>query len=398
MSDLLYGDIVEISQDDAEQAVLDDLDSVGFSATSWQPFSIARLTVSLSGEIKAELSKVAVVYKKAFNISTAAEAGDEAVEATASGFYNVTKNKAQAAQYYVTFTVDATAGPYTINVGDLVISGPTSDTYRLVDIISPSPFPLVMTGGGTYTLGFEAEVAGARANIANAISSDQVRMQLVTTLAGVSIAWYTLQRSGVDDESSDRIVERCQLQWSLLTGKNLIDDAVKALCLAASATIIDAAVDSTNPRGVDTYDVYLSGLDSTASDSDVAAAQAVLTRYEFNKSAALVKKAPVVTLNVAGTIYYSGIDAASLRAAVDAALLEFVRSIPPGGQKFDPYITGVVRLDLLEGAIKGALVNGVAYVRTVTLTDPAAEPTIGAFAKVILGTTPGVADYLLLNN
>jgi hypothetical protein len=384
MSDLTYGEIVEITEADAQQAILDDLDSVGFTATAWQPFSIARLTVDIGGEIKSELSKVAVVLKKAFNITTAADVGDEAVEACASGQFSITKVKAVAAQFWVTVTVSATGGPYTVNPGDLVISGPTTDTYRLVDIVPATTFPLTLSSSGTYVLGFEAEVAGSRANLVDAASVDQVRLQIVTTLAGVSIASYTLTRSGVDDESNDRVVERCQLQWALLTAKNNIDEGVKAICLAASASIIDAAVDSSNPRGVDTYDVYLSGLDSTASDDDVALAQVALMRYELNKQAPLAKKSPEVTLQIAGVVYYSGIDEATLTAAVNAALLEFVRSVPPGGESFPPYITGVVRKDLILDTIKNVVVNGAKYVRTVTLTTPTNDFSVPLFGKVIL--------------
>ena len=121
-------------------------------------------------------------------------------------------------------------------------------------------------------------------------------------------------------------------------------------------------------------------------------------RYELNKQAPRALKAPTVTLNVAGTIYYSGIDAATLKAAVDEALLEFIRTVPPGGEHFDPYISGVVRFDQILDAIKTTLVNGVAYVRTITLTSPTTDFPVSTFGKVILGATPPIGSYLLINN
>jgi hypothetical protein len=100
-------------------------------------------------------------------------------------------------------------------------------------------------------------------------------------------------------------------KWALLTKFELIDAAVRNICIVAGAgAITDAVVNSTNPRGAGTFDVYVTGELETASVTDVANAQAAIDRYVFGSSAtpktALVFAAPGVDLNITGTVFYQG--------------------------------------------------------------------------------------------
>jgi hypothetical protein len=108
-------------------------------------------------------------------------------------------------------------------------------------------------------------------------------------------------------------------------------------------------------------------------------------------SLAKVYAAPPMALDLAGTIYYSsGAVAAQVLAAVEEALENYLKTIPLGGFNFSPGPNNIVRLNNLESVIKGALVSGVSYVRTVELTAPSADFGVVSYSKVVRGDWSGL--------
>jgi hypothetical protein len=390
-----YDDIQPITQEEAVQEKLNDLDSEGFTATSWQEGSQALLMVNLVGELQSNLADVAVYLRDAY-IPSSPNCVGPTLKAASSGFYNNPFNPAIPAQHLVTLTCSATQGPYTINRSDLVCSYVSPDaalqlTFRNIDGNS-IVYPFVLASGSSATFLFEAETAGAQANVGNnpTNTAPSPVFTLTTTLAGVSIAAHSIYRSGLDEESDERLLERDQLKWSTLSDVELIDDRVKYWALQSAPAITTIAVDSTNPRGAGTFDVYVAELDSTANPTDVALVQTALDLRTFGRSntpkTCKVYAAPEVALNITGALYFAGIDqTVAIQAATDA-LLAFVRAAPCGGYSYAPYFSHTIRLEDLTAIMRDAALEAGATKATVVLTNPTSDVAVAQFGKVIRGS------------
>lgn len=383
MALLNWADVVEITHDDAKQTLLGLLDSVGFTATSWQEGEPALACVELSAEIWTQLSKVAVFLKGAFLNSTAT---GEALTRFSSSHYDNTRTGAVAAQRRVTLTCAATSGPHTINLGAVVLAHPDGPTYRnIADGVTVYPATLP-SGGSLSGLVFEAEVAGldASGKAANTVTI------LQTTLAGVTVTSDVAYRDGSDAESDAVLRTRNTTKWAQLTQYELIDDAVINIALNATAAVTGVAVNSNNPRGAGTFDVYMASDLVTASAGDIALAQAALDALVFGSSATpktcLVYGAPETPLNLSGTVYYQGsYDATTMASATDDAINAFLETIPLGGFDYYPGPSNVVPVNDVEAVLRAVQVSGQEVKKTVVLTSPS-DLFVGSFGKVTYGT------------
>ncbi len=384
MAIINWADIVEITHDEAKQSLLEHLDAVGFTATDWQEGSAQLAIVEMVAEVWHQGSKVAVYIKESALNDTST---GEALTRFSRSHYVNERAGAVAAQRRVTLACAATAGPHTFAASDLVIAHPDGPTYRLIDNGDPGVvFPVTLASGGSQAnLIFEAEVAGAEANKPN----DSVK-QLVTTLAGVTVALDQRERDGSDEELDAVLRQRNRTKWALLTQYELIDDAVINICLNATQSVTGVVVDSSNPRGAGTFDVYMAEELGTASASDIALAQAALDRLVFGSSAtpktALVFGATETPLNLTGTVYYKGsYEPADLENATIAALETFVKALPLGGCDFYPGPSNVVPINDIEAEIRKVEMAGQYVSKTVQLNSPV-DLAVPAFGKVVLGT------------
>ena len=384
MPTLNWADVVEVTHDEAKQSLLDQLDAVGFTATSWQEGEPALALVELTAEVWHQLSKVAVFAKESMLNSTAT---GEALTRFSSSHYDNTRTGAVAARRRVTLTCAATAGPHTFDTGDLIIEHADGPTYRLLDTGDPTVvYPITLASGGSQPdLIFEAEVAGTAAN-----KPDNTVTQLVTTLAGVTVSSDLIESSGADQESDPTLRTRNTTKWALLTRFELIDDAVINIALNATQFVTGVVVDSQNPRGAGTFDVYMAEELGTASGDDIALAQAALDACVFGATATpstvLVLGAPEEPLNLTGTVYYKGsYEPSAVEAATVMALEAYVKQIPLGGYDFYPGPSNVVPINDVEAEIRKAQVSGQDVSKTVVLTSPT-DLSVASFGKVVLGT------------
>lgn len=383
MATLNWADIVEISHDDAKQSLLDQLDAVGFTATSWQEGSVPLACVELSAEMWHQVSKIAVFIKEMALNTTAT---GEGLTRFSASHYDNTRVGATTAQRRVTLTCAAGAGPHTFNVGDVVLEHPDGPTYRNVaDGVTVYPVTLP-SGGSVADLIFEAEVAGSGSSgkSANTVTG------LVTTLAGVTVTSDQPERDGENQESDTVLRTRNTTKWALLTQYELIDDAVINICLNATDGVTGVIVNSQNPRGAGTFDVYMAGELLPASAGDIALAQAALDARVFGSTAtpqtALVLAAPTSALNISGTIYFQGnYTAAEVQTATELAIEEYVKQIPLGGYVFYPGPSNVVPINDVEAVLRAVEVSGQFVRKTVVLNSPL-DLSVVSFGKVTVGT------------
>lgn len=384
MPTLLWSDVVEISHDEAKQSLVEQLDAGGYTATAWQEGEPALAHVELTAEVWHQNSKVAVFVKESGLNDTAQ---GEALTRFSRSHYRNERAGATTAQRRVTLVCAAGAGPHTWDAGDVVIEHPDGPTYRLIDNGDPGVvFPITLASGGSQPdLIFEAEVAGTAAN-----KIDGSVLSLLTTFAGVTVASDVAERDGSAQQSDAVLRDRNSTKWSLLTQYELIDEAVINICLGATVAVTGVAVDSQNPRGAGTFDVYMAGELGTASAGDIAIAQDELDRRVFGSGAtpktAMVFGAPEVPLDLTGTVYFKGsYDPTVIETAVLLALEEYVKLIPLGGYDFYPGPSNVVPINDVEAEIREATVAGQAVSKTVVLTG-AVDLSVAPFGKVVLGT------------
>jgi hypothetical protein len=387
MPSLNWADIVEILHDEAKQTCVELLESVGYTSTSWQEGEPGLAHVELSAEIWAQLSKVAVYLKGAFLNKTAE---GEALTKLSDSHFDNQRGGSVAAQRRTSLACAAGSGPHTINLGALVLAHPDGPTYRNVDD-GVTVYPVVLPSGGSLSgLVFEAEVAGSAAN--KAINTVTI---LQTTLAGVTVTSDAIERSGTDAEPDPTLQTRNTTKWALLTEFELIDDAVRNIALTAAGpagggAVTDAIVDSSNPRGAGTFDVYMAGELATASVGDIALAQAAIDARVMGSTATpptcVVFGAPATPLSITGTVYFQGSYLETdLDLATQIALEDFIKLIPLGGYDFYPGPSNVVPINDVETVIRNVQLGGQDIRKTVVLTAPA-DLIVAAFGKVIPGT------------
>jgi hypothetical protein len=381
---LSWSDIVEITHDEAKQSCLDYLSAVGFAASSWQEGSVPLAMVELTAEVWSQLSNVAVFMKTMAMNDTSS--GDALTQYSSSQYDNV-RNQATSARRRTALSCAATSGPYTFNVGDLVLEHADGPTYRNVDD-GVTVYPVTLPSGGSLTgLIFEAEVAGSAAN-----KNEQTVTKLVTTRAGVTVSSDLIERVGLDAETDPRLQVRNKTKWSLLTRFELIRDAVIQLALSAADGITVVAVDDQNPRGAGTFDVYIAGDTSTAGVDDVAAAQALIDRFVMGSGAPEPRDKVIAAteqpLDVTATIYFQGsFSQIDLETATVNALLELIKAIPLGGFDFAPGPSHVVPFNDLTDVLREVKVAGQSVKKTVVMTSPSSDTGVASFSKVVLGTT-----------
>ena len=385
MATLNWSDLVELTHDQGKQDLLVMLEAQGFQGSAWQEGDPALFGVEIGAEIESRNSKYAVFLR---DMGLNATATGEALTKLSKSHFGNDRNPAVETQRSITLACAATSGPYVINVGDLVLTEPGGQTFRNVAGLSFS-YPANLTSGGSLTLLFEAEVAGAAGNVAN----DTVT-QFVTTLAGVTVTDDTLYRTGENEESDERL--RLRNETTAATRSlEPIDDTIENLVLELDATLVTPGINSTNPRGPGTFDVYLAQELTTASGAQVLAVQAALdarvmgdTSGAANTRPGYAIAAPTLALDLIGTVYYAPtFAAADVQTGVLAALTAYLKTIPMGGFDYAPGLADVVPKNELENVIRSATVNGQAgAIRTVSLSTPSGDVSVSAFEKVIQGT------------
>ncbi len=378
---LNWNDVVEVTLLDAKQSLLGLLNAVGFAATSWQEGSVPLACVEMSALVWSKGTQYAVFLKSmALNPTSTGEA---LTRFSASRFANQRK-LAIAATRKITLACAAGQGPYTLALGDVVVEDSQRHTFRNVAGLAVV-YPVLLPSGGAVQLVFEAEVAGAASQVApSAVNS------LVTTFAGVTVAGDLPLVTGQDEESDSALQARNSSKWATL-GFELIKDGAENIALNTIG-VTRVAVDDANPRGQATFDVYIAQPGATATSDQVLTTQAAFNRRVFGDTLTCrVIAAPSVALDLVGVVYYdSHFSALSVRAAVESAIVAFIATVPLGGFSFAPGPTNQISLSDIITGIKEATFSGQRCVRAVTLTTPAADISIAAYAALIAGNFSGL--------
>lgn len=349
------------SADDVLPDLIDIYTSQGFTATAWQPGSMAH------GKLMAEAEMWAVWHNE--SVRTVANslhidlATGNALDLISINQYDHTPTKAVATRGTFTLTDAESTGPHTIAVGEIVVEDDNGTTYRNLT-------------GGTLNLGstletsVEAEIPGTVGNIANGSN-----LVLNTSISGVTVSndttdgtsWIT--RKGVDKQSEKSIRETCRTKWATL-GPNGPKNAYKHWVLTATdgsgdpIGLAKGFVDK--PDGNGAFNVYAANETATATAQQVSDLQAFIDARKSPSATPTVVAATEKTIAPPADVVCRRGTKAQVSADITAAVSAYINSLDVGGQVVDDSSVGYVLVSEIVDAAMG--VDNVFDFKT-SLTD-----------------------------
>lgn len=383
-----FEQIVAVSRDDARDELLEILDDVGFAATSWQEGSIGLGLVEIGAWVWSQATTYAESIKKlGFNETSV----DEALDRYSKSRYQNTRQEAVAEVHRVTLSCETGEGPHAIQAGAFKAKNANGYIFEnVVDSFStagptyPANYPVNLPSGGSIEIMMQAQKPGEEA-----ITEDGGISTIITTLSGVTITSTTRVRTGVKRETNERLQLRNSLRWAELVAVGPIDDQLIAHALKVEA-VDRVRVNSTNPRGAGTVDVYVTGATGAITAEELAEVQALLSQrvmHDPDGDACLAKHAGTEDLDIIGTVYtlsgYSWAD--DILPAIEAALEAFRRTIPLGGFSY-PDPGNIVPVNEIEHVIRSVEIGGVKVVAGVKITTPASDLAVSSYAHVTAGS------------
>lgn len=349
------------------QQLMADLATAGVDATGFDTYSVERALPELDAKALSVEENIRVQVVKGMVLEEAATLEDPAwLRRLAKSWYQVEWLPATKAVHTFKLTNETTGGPFTFGPRQLVATTADGILFRSVD------GGTINAGvGQTLELLFSAEKAGIIGNI----GAGQIT-KLVTGIPGVAIENEvgSLVAAGVEDETNQQLVDRSHARWSTL-GAGGHSAAFLYLVRQAAPTVTRVFVRDDNPGGPGTVYLYLSNPAGPATAEELAAAIAYLAPLKPLGSGpvSLFASTPVI-VNVAGTLYTDGTNAAAL-AEGQLALATLASG----------FIKPVLYLEVLRSrlmSVRGAI--------NVVLSSPPGDTTILAH-EVLQITTTGLA-------
>lgn len=347
MTELTFAELTTpLTLDQCEQFILDRLNELEFTVTSWSPDDPVVTLIKAFAARDQRLSQMVAFYT--LNRFNRTATNTEIVTEISRSDFDNTRSAAVATQYNLRLTLAPGQPPITFTIGSFVAS--TEDglkTYRNIEAKT-------LTSVAPITLLCEAEVAGAVGNAGlNTVTN------VVTSYAGVTVTNDTAPiRSGVDPESNAAIQLRNRQKWATLSIENT-NAAIEYLIKTQVPEIVSVAINDLNPRGPGTVDMYVAGPLATASPAAVASALLVARARYFDANPRIqVVAAPVGTFIPGGVLLYNPtIGEAKTLENVDAALRALLTALPVGGRSYQSGDSNVLLRDDVIDTVKEA--NGV---------------------------------------
>ena len=385
-----FEQVVEVTREEARDEILELLDEVGFAATSWQEGSIPLALVEIGAWVWSKGTEWAVTVKKNSFNETAEDAG---LDSFSRSHYQNTFREARAEQHLVTLTCADDEGPHTIEAGAFQAKNTNGYTFtNALDELNdppvyPTSYPLILPAGGSVQIILKADLPGDESVTALGLLNT-----IITTLTGVTMTDSQVLVSGTAKESNASLRKRNSLKWALLPQMGLIDDSVEALARDASEAVDRVYVDSTNPRGQGTLDVWITGAQGDVGTVDKTAVKIAIQKrimHDPDGDKLQVYDAPLQALNITGTIYFdSSYDwDDEVLPAIESTIEAWRRTIPLGGFPY-PSPGKFVPLNNLETVIKETKLgeSGAKPVLSVKLDTPSADVAVAGLSHVTAGT------------
>lgn len=361
-----------VTEEQALGVILDELEALKFAARSWQSGSIPLTLVHVFARLWANgSSAVADIAAAGFNdLATGGW-----LDLLSLSHYKNARKSGSATEGYLTLTAASNApGPFTFAAGDLVfVDKVVGRSYRNV---AGDTLP----AGQSLDVLVRAEQMGSAGDVPNGTITI-----MRTPLVGVTVtnaarlgtnSWIT--QNGSDVESHEALRERNRSKWGSLAIFGGPELAYRYWAATAHQSVRRVHVDTDNPRGSSTLDIYLAG-DAGPVSATVASDVDAFLRGEVDGvqrvalgADVLVKSAERLSLRVRAKVY---VQTAFNNAGTQALLLQVVsdhfRNLPIGGARFRFGTEGTI---LLGELFRGLLT--VPGVRNVVFESPSSDLTV----------------------
>jgi uncharacterized phage protein gp47/JayE len=362
-----------VSKESVRTTIFQVLAALDFPVDAWQDEGAARSFVEVQAHIAAIQSQSVAQIARMVFLATA-EGGF--LDALVQSHFDLTRNEAVASRFDVAM-VNSGAATHPVTPGSVLLRATNGQMFQ-------SNESATISANSTTVVEFVAQIPGEDGNVQSQL------LELVTPLAGV-VANYDglLIEAGADLESDSKLRERALAQWGLLRIEK-IDLGLIALARGAAAGVHGVSIDSDNPRGPGTVDVYLSSQNGTIGGGDLAAVQLVLDAALFgtgtDEVAGLAVAAPLQTLDLSANVYIRGALPDEVRSRLQDAWDAFVEEVPLGGFDLSPGPVNVIqRTQIVPELIRRAYPDGASPIVAIDVLDPTADVDVTEHAKVVTG-------------
>lgn len=357
--------------------LLAELVAEGFPTADWQEGSVPRSLVKGDAAALADLDTTVASLAGAAFLSTAEGLDDADEEETASWLdllaeerFEESRIQATFAEWTLTLAASASAGPYTLTAGALVVATTGGVLFQSTNTTS-----VVVPLGGSVGITVKARRKGTSGN-ATAPS-----VVVSPALAGVSISAATLATSAIDRESDAALIQRCRDKWATLAPAGAMQATYRYWLTTSGQGITRVAF--ATPPGNGTVPAWVAGASGLISAPQLVAAQAYVTARKPMTDTPVISHATEVTIAVSGTVTFKAGQntSANQSAVIDGIAAYFAGlEISPGG-------ADAVIVD--EAGIKAAIYNAVpGKVKDADITP--SSDTVLAAGEVAIRDTSGL--------
>jgi uncharacterized phage protein gp47/JayE len=362
-----------VSKESVRTVILDLLSCLNFPVDSWQDESAARSFVETQAHLLSVQSQSVATLALMVFLPTAT---GSFLDALVQSHFDMTRNAAVATVIEVDL-VNSGAATHSVTPGSVLLRASNGQMFQ-------SNESATVTAHATTAVEFIAQIAGAAGNV------NAQTLELVTPLAGV-VAEYEgpLSTAGADVESDTKLRERALAKWGALRVEK-VDLGLVSLAREASPSVHGVSVDSDNPRGPGTVDVYLASETGTIGSGELVLVQAALDAALFgtgtDEPAGLAVAAPLQVVNLAATVYVRGANADDVRTRLTAAWDDFLLDVPLGGFDLSPGPSNVIqRAQISTELIRRGYTDASSPIVSLDVTSPATDLAVGLHTKAVKG-------------
>lgn len=364
---LSFEDLIRPPTDkDVERILYGILADVGVQTSSWKPGSVARAIITGVSRFGGVMARLVTDIAKGGFLDTAE---GNWLTFLAWQLYAVERRPATFAEGDVVLT-NSGFGLYTIQPGDFVVSTPTGEQFRNVEVFTLNP-------SSTATVRVRAYEAGTANSAVPATVTE-----IVSTMVGVTCT-NPLGFVGQDEELDEDLKVSCRQKLASLSNGWLADGIV--YWITHEKRPADAPIGAGEFYGItraevqpaDGYGsciVYGATASGAVPAGDVVEIQTMLNKraYPYSNLAIFLSATPK-PINAACTVWVKsgGLTALEVKASVMDAIGKHVQRLPVGGQVTTG--TGFVSWRSLIGAIEGAA-DGIIEAKLVTETNIPMNP------------------------
>jgi uncharacterized phage protein gp47/JayE len=346
--------------------ILATLAAQGFPVTGWQSGNAGRTLAVADAAALTDLRAVIADVARGGYLDTAT--GDW-LTLLAAGLFDLTRTPAVFAVGSVTLACVATAGPYSITAGALVVTDGTR-RWRSTNTTTQT-----LPSSGSLVVNVRAESPGTAYNVSG---STLLTTPVSPSLAGVTVtaatAWLTT--SGAAEESDASLRARCRARWGTL-GRGANDSAYvywartghSAVSQVTRAAVVWGAGDGK-------LTVYLAGPSGTVSSGVVAIVDAWIDANKPGTDDPTVASATARVVALIATVTVdTASDSTANRALATDALAAYFASLDIGedvdlGRLYEAFYAaaGVLDVDITQPATDTSVNNDEIATLSATIT------------------------------